>query len=304
PGTYELENSGKPVEQLRRPKGVGVPTEASGVIQQIIRPTGLVDPEIVVRPIISSTKVRHPMSNFSEYPGQVKDFIAEADIVTKRGGRSMVTVLTKKMAEDLTAFLIEKKIKARYVHSDVKTIERIEILTNFRKGKFDVLVGVNLLREGLDLPEVELVGILDADKEGFLRSETSLIQTIGRAARNVLGRVILYADNATGSMERAIKTTNERRDRQIAYNKKHGITPKTIKTRIKDIVGDIVAARRRAVFDLAKMDSAAYAGTKASLIATKRKEMHEAANNLDFETAALLRDEIQELEKDKRKKVK
>ena len=282
PGVYELGHSGKPVEQ-------------------VIRPTGLVDPEIVVRPIVSGTsQIGHPMSNL--YPGQVKDFIAEAEIVTKRGGRSMVTVLTKKMAEDLSAFLTERKIKSRYIHSDVKTIERIETLTDFRKGVFDVLVGVNLLREGLDLPEVELVGIMDADKEGFLRSETSLIQTIGRAARNVLGRVILYADNSTGSMERAIKTTNERRDRQIAYNTKHGITPKTIKTRIKDIVGDIVAARRRAVFDLAKLDSAAYAGTKASLIAAKRKEMHEAANNLDFETAALLRDEIQELEKDKRKK--
>jgi len=273
PGTYELVHSGKPVEQ-------------------VIRPTGLVDPEIVVKPIVSK----------GDYQGQVKDFIAEAEIVTKRGGRSMVTVLTKKMAEDLSAFLIERKIKSRYIHSDVKTIERIETLTDFRKGAFDVLVGVNLLREGLDLPEVELVGIMDADKEGFLRSETSLIQTIGRAARNVLGRVILYADNPTGSMERAIKTTNERRERQIAYNKKRGITPKTVHARIKDIVGDIVAARRRAVFDLAKMDSAAYAGTKASLIATKRKEMHEAANNLDFETAALLRDEIQELEKDKRKK--
>jgi excinuclease ABC subunit B len=214
----------------------------------------------------------------------------------------MVTVLTKKMAEDLSAFLVERKVRSRYIHSDVKTIERIETLTDFRKGQFDVLVGVNLLREGLDLPEVELVGILDADKEGFLRSETSLIQTIGRAARNVLGRVILYADNSTGSMERAIRTTNERRDRQIAYNTKHGITPKTVNARIKDIVGDIVAARRRAVFDLAKLDSAAYAGTKASLIANKRKEMHEAANNLDFETAALLRDEIKMLEERKKAK--
>ncbi|MDO8561593.1 MAG: helicase-related protein, partial [bacterium] len=269
-------------------------------IEQVIRPTGLVDPEIVVKPIVSSdSKVRHPMSNFSEYPGQVKDFIAEAEIVTKRGGRSMVTVLTKKMAEDLSAFLVEKKIRARYIHSDVKTIERIETLTDFRKGEFDVLVGVNLLREGLDLPEVELVGILDADKEGFLRSETSLIQTIGRAARNVLGRVILYADNSTGSMERAIRTTNERRERQIAYNTKHGITPKTVKTRIKDIVGDIVSARRRAIFDLAKLDEAAYGGDKRKLISEKRREMHAAADNLDFETAALLRDEIKMLEEKK-----
>ena len=287
PGVYELEHSGKPTEQ-------------------VIRPTGLVDPEIVVRPIVSMglrtvLKGSQGPSSVSEYPGQVKDFIAEAEIVTKRGGRSMVTVLTKKMAEDLSAFLTEKKIKSRYIHSDVKTIERIETLTDFRKGAFDVLVGVNLLREGLDLPEVELVGIMDADKEGFLRSETSLIQTIGRAARNVLGRVILYADNSTGSMERAIKTTNERRDRQIAYNKKHGITPKTVHARIKDIVGDIVAARRRGEFDPARLDSAAYAGTKASFIAEKRKEMHEAANNLDFETAALLRDEIKILEENKRK---
>ncbi|MDO8552124.1 MAG: excinuclease ABC subunit UvrB [bacterium] len=289
PGTYELEHSGKPIEQ-------------------VIRPTGLVDPEIIVKPIVGGGPrtvlkgARGPSSVPEKYPGQVKDFIAEAEIVTKRGGRSMVTVLTKKMAEDLTTFLLEKKIRAQYVHSDVKTIERIEILTNFRKGTFDVLVGVNLLREGLDLPEVELVGIMDADKEGFLRSETSLIQTIGRAARNVLGRVILYADSPTGSMERAIRVTNERRARQIEYNKKHGITPKTIKTRIKDIVGDIVSARRRAVFDLAKLDSAAYAGSKASLITAKRREMREAASILDFETAALLRDEIQELEKGKRKR--
>src|SRR4029079_6690053 len=152
---------------------------------------------------------------------QVRDFVVEAEAVTKKGARSMVTVLTKKMAEDLTQFLVERGIKARYVHSDVPTIERIEILTDFRRGVFDVLVGVNLLREGLDLPEVELVGILDADKEGFLRSDTSLIQTIGRAARNVRGRVILYADMSTGSMERAVGETNRRRAVQLAYNTKH-----------------------------------------------------------------------------------
>ena len=276
PGHYELERSSAPVEQ-------------------VIRPTGLVDPEIVVKPIVSS----------NEYLGQVKDFIAEAEIVTKRGGRSMVTVLTKKMAEDLAAFLAEKKVKARYVHSDVKTIERIEILTDFRKGTFDVLVGVNLLREGLDLPEVELVGILDADKEGFLRSETSLIQTIGRAARNVLGRVILYADNMTGSMERAIGETNRRREKQIAYNVKHGITPQTIQTRIKDIIGDIERTRKRAVSGLAELDAEAYKGDMKKLIADKRREMHDAADKLDFETAALLRDEIRMLEAEngtKRKK--
>src|ERR1700722_13052461 len=215
----------------------------------------------------------------------------------------MVTALTKKMVADLAQFLIEKGIKARYVHSDVTTIERIEILTDFRKGVFDVLVGVNLLREGLDLPEVELVGILDADKEGFLRSETSLIQTIGRAARNVNGRVILYADMETGSMERAIGETNRRRTIQVAYNKAHKITPQTIQKRIHDIVGDIQRARQRAVSELAEMDTAAYGGDKKKLIREKRRQMHEAADRLDFETAALIRDEIQKLESKEDKKV-
>ena len=268
PGKYEIERSGEPVSQ-------------------VIRPTGLVDPEIVVRPIVAR----------GDFDGQVKDFIQEAEMVTKRGSRSMVTVLTKKMAEDLTAFLAEKKIKVRYIHSDVKTIERIEILTDFRKGTFDVLVGVNLLREGLDLPEVELVAILDADKEGFLRSETSLIQTIGRAARNVLGRVILYADTMTGSLERAIGETNRRRAIQEAYNKKHHITPKTIEKRIHDIVGDIERTRSRAVGELAALDTAAYKGDVKKLIKDKREQMHQAADRLDFETAALLRDEIRTLEK-------
>ncbi len=267
PGKFELEQSGTPVSQ-------------------IIRPTGLVDPQIEVRPIVAR----------GEYVGQVKDFIAEAEKVTARGARSMVTVLTKKMAEDLTAFLAEKKIKVRYIHSDVKTIERIEILTDFRKGVFDILVGVNLLREGLDLPEVELVAILDADKEGFLRSETSLIQTIGRAARNVLGRVILYADTMTGSLERAIGETNRRRAIQEEYNKKHNITPQTIQKRIHDIVGDIQRARTRAVGELAELDKAAYKGDIKKLIKDKKNQMREAADKLDFETAALLRDEIHTLE--------
>ena len=281
PGKYELERSGDPV-------------------QQVIRPTGLIDPEIIVRPIISgpprSNLKGSQGSTLADYPGQVKDFIVEAEAVTKRGARSLVTVLTKKMAEDLSQFLVERKIKARYIHSDIKTIERIEILTDFRKGTFDVLVGVNLLREGLDLPEVELVGILDADKEGFLRSETSLIQTIGRAARNVNGRVLLYADNITGSMERAIGETNRRRERQIAYNKEHGITPTTIKTRIKDIIGDIERSRRRVITDLAAMDAAAFGGDIKRVIADKRKQMKDAANEMDFETAAILRDEIRTLE--------
>ncbi|MBI5456121.1 excinuclease ABC subunit UvrB [Candidatus Kaiserbacteria bacterium] len=267
PSTYELEKSGTPVPM-------------------IVRPTGLLDPEIVVRPIVGK----------DQYEGQVRDFIKEAELVTKRGSRSLVTVLTKKMAEDLTQFLVEKGIKARYVHSDVLTIERIEILTNFRKGTFDVLVGVNLLREGLDLPEVELVGILDADKEGFLRSETSLIQTMGRAARNVHGRVILYADNVTGSMERAIGETNRRRALQAEYNKKHGITPKTIEKRIRDITGDIQRVRDRTIKELSEMDTAAYGGDKKKMIKDKRRQMHEAADRLDFETAALLRDELRMLE--------
>ncbi len=267
PGKFELGRSGEPV-------------------QQVIRPTGLVDPEIIVRPVVSS----------GNYEGQVKDFIREAEEVTKRGARSLVTVLTKKMAEDLAQFLVERKIKARYIHSDIKPIERIEILTDFRRGVFDVLVGVNLLREGLDLPEVELVGILDADKEGFLRSETSLIQTIGRAARNVNGRVLLYADTATGSMERAIGETNRRRELQVAYNKAHNITPQTIQKRIQDIIGDIERSRKRAIVELATLDANAGSGYYKKVITEKRKQMHQAAIELDFETAAILRDEIQALE--------
>jgi excinuclease ABC subunit B len=285
PGSFELERSGVP-------------------ISQVIRPTGLVDPEIVIRPVVSGgvDSSRSDLKGSQDqilgnpYPGLVKDFITEAEKVTARGARSMVTVLTKKMAEDLAQFLVEKQIRAKYIHSDIKTIERIEILTSFRRGEFDVLVGVNLLREGLDLPEVELVGILDADKEGFLRSETSLIQTIGRAARNVDGRVILYADHMTGSLDRAVGETNRRRDIQIAYNKAHGITPKTIIKRIHDIVGDIQKARTRAVSELAQTDVAAYGGDVKKLIKEKRQEMHKAADALDFETAALLRDEISRLE--------
>ena len=267
PGKFELGRSGQP-------------------IQQVIRPTGLIDPEITIRPVVSTDR----------YVGQVRDFIGEAETVTARGARSLVTVLTKKMAEDLTQFLIDTKVRARYIHSDIKTIERIEILTDFRKGTFDVLVGVNLLREGLDLPEVELVGILDADKEGFLRSETSLIQTIGRAARNVRGRVILYADSMTGSLDRAIGETSRRRDIQIAYNKEHGITPKTIQKRIVDITGDIERSRKRAIVELATLDTNASHGDIRKVIKEKRKQMRSAADELDFETAALLRDEVTALE--------
>ena len=290
PSRFELDRSGKPVSQ-------------------VIRPTGLVDPEIIVRPITSNERLTKSNMNdlrsrSSEYLGQVKDFIAEAKVVTKRGARSMVTVLTKKMAEDLSQFLVERGIKARYVHSDIQTIERIEILTDFRKGTFDVLVGVNLLREGLDLPEVELVGILDADKEGFLRSETALIQTIGRAARNVRGRVILYADVMTGSITRAMGETNRRREIQVAYNKKHKITPKTIEKRIRDIIGDIQRTRNRAVSELVKLDKNAFGGDTKKLIAEKRRQMHDAADRLDFETAALIRDEIRTLEEEARDREK
>jgi excinuclease ABC subunit B len=194
--------------------------------------------------------------------------------------------------------LKEKNIKAEYIHSDIKTIDRITILTEFRKGTFDCLVGVNLLREGLDLPEVELVGILDADKEGFLRSETSLIQTIGRAARNVNGRVILYADGMTGSMERAIGETNRRRAVQVAYNEKHGITPKTIHKNIKDITETLQGERDRAVGMLLAVDMARASDPKSLklLIADKREQMESAVEVLDFETAALLRDEIYKIE--------
>lgn len=267
PGDFELREGGKPVEM-------------------IIRPTGLIDPEITIKPVIAR----------DGYVGQVKDFIEDAIATTARGGRSIVTVLTKKMAEDLANFLIDKGVKAKYIHSDVKTIDRIEILTDFRKGIFDVLVGVNLLREGLDLPEVELVAILDADKEGFLRSETSLIQTIGRAARNVLGRVTLYADGMTGSMQRAVGETNRRRELQITHNKKHKITPKTVAKKIHDIIGDIQKMREKAVTALAETELAAAGGDVAKLIKQKREEMHVAADQLDFETAALLRDEVRKLE--------
>lgn len=269
PGEYELKHSGKPVEQ-------------------IIRPTGLIDPEIIIRPVISK----------STYRGQVQDFITEAESVVKGGARVLVTTLTKKMAEDLAEFLKGKGIKADYVHSDVKTIDRITTLTNFRKGEFDVLVGVNLLREGLDLPEVELVGILDADKEGFLRSETSLIQTMGRAARNVAGRVILYADEMTGSLKRAVDETNRRRTLQIAYNEKHNITPTTIKKNIKDITDTLKAERSRASAMALAVDLALADSPKAlrHLIKDKKAEMEEAVKALDFESAALLRDEIFKLE--------
>ncbi len=268
PAAYELEHSGK-----------------DGIVEQIIRPTGLIDPEIIIRPIQSS----------GSYEGQVRDFITESKKVIATGARVLATTLTKKMAEDLSEYLKEEGIKAVYLHSDVKTIERIEILTKFRRGEFDMIVGVNLLREGLDLPEVELIGILDADKEGFLRSETSLIQTIGRAARNVLGRVILYADVMTGSMEKAIGETNRRRAIQIAHNTKHGITPMTIKKKISDITDVLARERQETLEELVAMDTKS-GGTIKQVIKRKEAEMSDAVKVLDFETAALLRDEIAKLE--------
>ena len=262
--------------------------QSGQIVEQIIRPTGLVDPETIVRGVAENGK----------YKGQIFDFIEEAEKTIKNGFRVLATTLTKKMAEDLSTYLKDlpaqagKKIKAEYLHSDIKTMERIKILTQFRKGEFDVLVGVNLLREGLDLPEVALIGILDADREGFLRSETSLIQTIGRAARNSEGRVILYADVLTGSMKKALSETVRRRNIQLAYNKKHGITPKTINKKIKDITEELESEHGRAVnFELA-LDLEVFLKNPAKLIKQKEKEMNKAVKELDFESAAILRDEM------------
>ncbi|MFZ2154195.1 MAG: excinuclease ABC subunit UvrB [Candidatus Moraniibacteriota bacterium] len=246
------------------------------VVEQIIRPTGLIDPELVVR----SAKT------------QVRDILEEIKTVSARGERILITTLTKKQSENLAEFLKENKIKSQYLHSDVDTLDRIKTLEDLRRGKFDVLVGVNLLREGLDLPEVSLVAIFDADKEGFLRSETSLIQTIGRAARNVNGRVILYADNITGSLERAIRETERRRTIQAAYNKKHHITPKTIKKKIESIVDHEINPVLSSEF--VKLETLEDIN---GYIRQKEKEMKEAAKNLEFEKAGIIRDEIYELRK-------
>ena len=256
------------------------------MVEQIIRPTGLIDPEIDVRPV----------TQIGDYPGQVKDFIEESIKVIKSGARVLTTTLTKKMAEDLAEFLTEKNVNAKYIHSDIQTLERIEILTDFRRGKFDCLVGVNLLREGLDLPEVVLVAILDADKEGFLRSETALIQTIGRAARNVNGRVILYADNITKALEYAINETNRRRARQLAYNTEHGITPTTITKEIKSIADQMRTKHDETVETLLKVDMDLYQKNPKAVLKDKKRQMDEAVVILDFETAAIIRDEIRYLE--------
>lgn len=260
--------------------------ESDRIVEQIIRPTGLVDPEVDVRPVVEE----------GDYPGQVKDIIAESEKVIENDQRVIVTTLTKKMAEDLAEFLEEAGIKARYLHSEIDAIDRIEILKDFRRGDFDVVVGVNLLREGLDLPEVSLIGILDADKEGFLRSETSLIQTMGRAARNVDGRVILYADEVTDSMQRAINETERRREIQLEYNEKHDITPQTIKKSISAITDDILSEHDKAVDAMLNIDREEFEKNPEEFIKEKRAEMNEAVKELDFETAALLRDEIRALE--------
>jgi excinuclease ABC subunit B len=260
--------------------------EVSEVIaEQIIRPTGLIDPEIIVKPITSTPT----------YPGQVEDFIIEAQKTIKAGERVIATTLTKKMSEDLADFLEQKGFKTKYLHSEIQTIERIEILTQLRKGEYDILVGVNLLREGIDMPEVSLIAVFDADKEGFLRSETSLIQTIGRAARNVNGHVILYADEMTRSMKSAIDETNRRREIQMQHNKDNNITPQTIKSKIKDITDQFKKDHDKAVDNLLKIDLTSNKSIK-EIIKEKKSQMEEAVQELDFETAALLRDELFALE--------
>jgi excinuclease ABC subunit B len=260
PGDFELEKSG------------GV------IVEQIIRPTGLVDPEIVVRPV----------------KGQVDDLVGEINTVAGRGERALVTTLTKRMAEDLTDYLIGLGIEARYLHSDIDAIERVEILRGLRLKEFDVLVGINLLREGLDLPEVSLVAVLDADKEGFLRSETSLIQVAGRAARNVSGRVILYADTITGSMDRAIKETGRRRDIQLAYNREHGIVPETIMKTAEEILQATSVADSGRDPD-AEPDDVLGGGSYEEMLARLETEMLEAARNLEFEKAASIRDRMEDM---------
>ncbi|ROU03606.1 excinuclease ABC subunit UvrB [Histidinibacterium lentulum] len=254
--------------------------QAGGVFtEQVIRPTGLLDPEVEIRPVEM----------------QVDDLLDEVRRVAAKGFRTLATVLTKRMAEDLTEYMHEQGIRVRYMHSDIDTIERIEILRDLRLGAFDVLVGINLLREGLDIPECGLVAILDADKEGFLRSETSLVQTIGRAARNAEGKVIMYADRITGSMERAMRETDRRRAKQMAYNEEHGITPETVRKNVEDVLaglykGDVDMSRVTAKVDVPT------GGNLQAVLEGLRADMRKAAENLEFEEAARLRDEVKRLE--------
>ena len=260
PAEYELDNSEE-------------------VAEQIIRPTGLIDPEIIIRPV----------------KGQIDDLYGEINKTIEKGFRVLITTLTKRMAEDLTKYLIELGIKTTYMHSDVKTIERMEIIRDLRLGEYDVLVGINLLREGLDIPEVALVAILDADKEGFLRSETSMIQTIGRAARNSESKVIMYADTITKSMDKAIKETERRRKIQQEYNKKHGIVPKTIIKDIREVIEATKAAEEVAEYKSSNENGKLTKKQKDKLIKQYKEEMLDAAKNLQFERAAELRDIIQDL---------
>lgn len=260
PGQYELDHS-------------------TNIAEQIIRPTGLLDPIVEIRPVT----------------GQIDDLYAEIIKTTERGFRTLVTTLTKKMAEDLTKYLTQLGIKTTYMHSDIKTIERMEIIRNLRLGEFDVLVGINLLREGLDIPEVALVAILDADKEGFLRSETSMVQTIGRAARNSESKVIMYADKMTGSMDRAIKETNRRREIQMNYNKEHGIVPKTIIKGIRDVIEATKVAEDSSEYNVNNDSISLSEKDKKKLIKQYTEEMKDAAKNLQFERAADLRDMINDL---------
>lgn len=260
PANYELEHS-------------------SQIVEQVVRPTGLVDPEVIVRPATT----------------QVDDVLSEINERVAQGDRVLVTTLTKRMAEDLTDFLNENGVKVRYLHSDIDTVERVEIIRDLRAGLFDVLVGINLLREGLDIPEVSLVAILDADKEGFLRSERSLIQTIGRAARNVAGTAILYADKMTDSMKRAIDETERRRAKQKAYNLEHGITPKSVKKEVKDIIDGVYRSDNTSVSHLTETVGSMSEKDLSAEIKKLEKQMFEFAKNLDFEKAAAVRDRLAEL---------
>ena len=264
PGEYEREHS-------------------TQLVEQVIRPTGLLDPIVTVKPV----------------EGQIEDLLGEIRLRTERSERVLVTTLTKKMAEDLTDFLSEHQVKVKYMHHEVDTFERVELMRDLRKGTIDVIVGINLLREGLDLPEVSLVAILDADKEGFLRSETSLIQTIGRAARNAEGEVIMYADSITPSMERAIRETERRRAIQSAYNEAHGIVPKTIVKTLSD--NSVLEISRKGDDDSGKRMSRAECQQKIERLT---REMKEAAKILEFEHAAFLRDRIEKLRKQMESKTK
>ncbi|MDD4661665.1 MAG: excinuclease ABC subunit UvrB [Candidatus Pacebacteria bacterium] len=267
---------------------------SENIVEQIVRPTGLIDPKIEIRPIVSSS------SNLS----QIDDLIKEIEKQVEKGEKTLVTTLSKRMAEDLTSFLEDKKFKVKYLHSDIKTLDRVGIITDLRKGLIDIIVGVNLIREGLDIPEVSLVAILDADKEGFLRNETSLIQTIGRAARNENGKVILYADNITESISKAISETERRREVQLKYNKDNNITPKTIKKAITNILDQFNLDKSREKKQLVKLDLLGDSRKLKEILKEKKKQMAEAAEKLEFELAALLRDEVKELEKEIKKNAK